>query len=353
MDQVISDHKVIIQKQGPLGRIVLNRPKALNALDLDMIREISFALEMWRHDESVKAVFIEGAGDRAFCAGGDIKGFYMAGMDYRRGRIGLDVAVLFFDEEYAMNKSIFHYPKPVISYMDGITMGGGFGVGGHAKYKIISEKTVFAMPEARIGFFPDIGSMYYLRDIPHHIGNYLALTGNTISADDMVYCGLAAYQMKPEQKTEMVKVLLDALQSGAPDDKVAEVLSPYIAVNGNNAPIARRAEAINVFYAESNVNALLEALENANEAARSDHSVISRNSPISVFVANDYIKRCKNMGFDEIIKTDLMLARHFIQGRDFYEGIRAAVIDKDKNPVWENKGFDEISLSEAEGYFSG
>ena len=162
MNQDIMPDTVVSDIRGSLGVITLNRPEALNALTLDMIRSIAVTLKRWQHDDAVKAVLFLGAGERAFCAGGDIKSFHSAGMAYRRGEVDLKVSALFFAEEYSLNKHIFHYPKPTIAVMDGITMGGGYGIAGHCKHRLATKNTVFAMPEVGIGFFPDIGSVYHL-----------------------------------------------------------------------------------------------------------------------------------------------------------------------------------------------
>lgn len=153
MDQVFSDNDVIITKRGCVGCITLNRPKSLNALNLDMIRSIAISLEQWRNDESIKAVYMDGAGDRAFCAGGDIKHFYKAGMDFRRGNIGLDTAMIFFQEEYELNRAIFHYPKPLIAHMHGITMGGGFGLGGMQSIELSLRIPNLLCPRQKSVFF--------------------------------------------------------------------------------------------------------------------------------------------------------------------------------------------------------
>lgn len=354
MDQVFSDNKVIISKTGAVGHILLNRPQALNALDLDMVREISFALRGWEKDDEIKAVFIEGAGERAFCAGGDIKGFYMAGMDYRKGNISMEVAFLFFEEEYALNRQIFHFSKPIIAYMDGITMGGGFGIGGHARYRVISGRTVFAMPETRIGFFPDIGSMYYLSRMKDGVGAHLALTGNSIDAPSMIYAGLAGYLVAPEQKEALVSALSKALAGGGDvDQAIASVLAPYAQNPDQACDLATKAQVFSKYYRGQSLDALFAGISGASEdAIKADYAVIAKNSPVSVVVTYDYLQRARDLDFDAVMDIDLALARCFMQGRDFYEGIRAAVIDKDRNPVWENDVFDDALYKVGEGYFS-
>ena len=184
----MTDQTVIARKDGRIGRILMNRPKALNALDIGMIRGIATALEQWRNDPHVHAVVIEGAGERAFCAGGDIIAVRQASMERRHQ----DVEA-FFAEEYALNAEIAAYPKPYIALIDGICMGGGIGVSVHGAYRVASEHAMFAMPETAIGFFPDVGASYFLPRLPGSIGMYLALTGARVLGADAVHSGLATH----------------------------------------------------------------------------------------------------------------------------------------------------------------
>src|ERR1035437_572528 len=182
------DRELMIVEHDGLAIATLNRPKALNALTLEMIRIMTAGLNKWENNKKVSAVLVTGSG-RAFCAGGDIKASYAAGMDYRRGNGGEAVMNLYYGEEYHMNRRLFHYRKPLIAFMNGITMGGGFGVAGPCRFRIATEKTVFAMPDVGIGFFPDVGSSYFLNNCPGHTGAWLAVTGNSIGPADMLYTG--------------------------------------------------------------------------------------------------------------------------------------------------------------------
>lgn len=339
MDQDNSHNDVLIYKDGALGRITLNRPKALNALNLDMIRGITFALDTWAHDDSIKAVFIDGAGDRAFCAGGDIKSFYSIGMDYRRGKIGFDVAMLFFNEEYDLNEKIFNYSKPVISFMHGITMGGGFGIAGHAKYKIIAENSVFAMPETRIGFFPDIGSMYHLTRMPHNIGLFLAVTGATINADDMHFCGIGQYSATLPKKD----IILDQIQVAFKDSNNQEqsleaVLEPYRCKSNSIGHIGKMSADIEHIFSEDDLSRSIEILCDKYDEFNGLNKACS---PLSMAIAGEYYRHSVGKDFSEIIKTDKLICKNYIIRSEFYEGIRAALIDKDKMPKWE---YDDVSM---------
>jgi enoyl-CoA hydratase len=199
-DQVLDPH-IGTERRGSAMVITLNRPEALNALTLGMIRAIRHILAHCKEDEAVKVIVFKGAGGRAFCAGGDIKAVYHAGVGLTDPAEKAALARTYFADEYRMNRELFAYPKPIVAMMDGITMGGGFGVAGPCRYRVATENTAFAMPETGIGFFPDVGSMYYLTRVPDRMGHWLALTGQTINGANMMAYGLASHSM-PSSKIE-------------------------------------------------------------------------------------------------------------------------------------------------------
>lgn len=349
MDQANSHNDVLIFKDGPLGRITLNRPKSLNALNLDMIREITFALDLWANDDDIKAVFIDGAGDRAFCAGGDIKSFYNIGMDYRRGKIGLDVAMVFFNEEYDLNEKIFNYSKPVISFMHGITMGGGFGIAGHAKYKIITDDAVFAMPETRIGFFPDIGSMYHLTRMPHKIGLFLAVTGITIKADDMHFCGIGQYGAKKDDKETVLNEIKDVISNASDIGKsIEQHLEPYKYTKKGVGRIEAMSEDIESIFSSD----LASAIESLKKLDAEFNNINSLCSPLSMLITREYYNYADGKSISEIIALDKRLCKDLITRSEFYEGIRAALIDKDKSPKWEYDSVKDVPENFISSYFN-
>lgn len=355
MDQVFSENDVIIRQHGCVGRITLNRPKSLNALDLDMVRQITTILEQWRDDDRIRAVYMDGAGERAFCAGGDIKNFYKAGMAYRKGRIDLDTATLFFQEEYELNRLIFHYPKPLIAHMHGITMGGGYGLAGNARYRIVAPDTKFAMPEAKIGFFPDVGIMYHLKRLDGNIGLFLALTGNAIGANDMLYSGLAEYLAPKGSEEELFWTMQSALEtdkSGAHKCVEATLNAYRPDAKAIDCSLSDNFSIIEKVFSGSCVADIMGAASDHHGLIKEGYDSMLMNSPISMQVAYMYYQRHDLNQFDDIIKQDIVLARNFIRGRDFYEGIRAAVIDKDKRPVWEVSAIKNVKQSDAEWYFS-
>lgn len=356
MDQAFSSRYVQIRTQGGIGRITLSRPEALNALNMEMVRSIAVALDQWEADDAIKAVLIDGDGERAFCAGGDIKLFYKSGMDYRKGNISLDTAMVFFREEYALNARIFHYKKPLIAFMHGLTMGGGFGLAGNARYRIAAPDTMFAMPEAKIGFFPDVGSIYHLRRLPHRLGLALALSGISLNAADMLRYGVAHFGMvRPELdglaarlQDVLVAAQGDAAAHGAVRDVLGGLAGDFPAFSGRIAGEESRIEQV---FSAGSLQAILDGAQGMDGFTGEAAQAMAGNSPLSMAVAYAYYHKADLVSFDDIITQDFILAKNFAKGLDFYEGIRAAVIDKDRNPQWSVNAVAESGDQEITAYF--
>lgn len=313
-----------------------------------MIRLFAAGLESWGADDRVKAVFVHGAGDRAFCAGGDVKSTYHTGMSYRRGDTDERVIALFFGEEYRLNRQLFHFEKPLFAFMNGITMGGGFGIAGPCKYRIASEKTVFAMPEVGIGFFPDVGSTYFLNRAPGEMGTWLTLTGKNIGAGDMLHCGLATHYVPTDQQ----ETLIEKLSECASDEEIGSVLSEFSASPEGGAELQENADIIDECFAGNDVRDVIENLRKHDSLwARQQAEIIESRSPMSLKVSLAHLRMTKNMSFDEVTAQDFTLAQHFMKGHDFYEGVRAVLVDKDNQPVWEPTGLEDVTLDMVQDYF--
>lgn len=340
-----SNRQIVSSKVDGLGVIALNRPSALNALSLEMIRQIATTLKMWEDDEAVRAVLFVGQGARAFCAGGDIKSFYNAGMEYRRGGVHVQIPSLFFGEEYSLNKQIFSYPKPTIALMDGIVMGGGYGVAGHCRHRIVTENTVFAMPEVSIGFFPDVGSVYHLNQVPQNFGRYLALSGVHIKAGDILSAGLA---------------------DGYVSSKVCDAFVDRIATKGVDVALAECAEAAPTaeiydgfvsngladVFQSFDVNEICENLASSDAPhACGILEVIHSRAPLSVAVTARHMRNMVGKSFAEVIAADFQVAQRFVAYPDLYEGIRAALIDRDHKPVWEPAHLSAVTGEDVDRYF--
>jgi enoyl-CoA hydratase len=339
------DSEVILQSVSGIGVITLSRPKALNALNLGMLNLIRAGLETWRHDERIRAVLFLGAGERAFCAGGDIKAFYQEAQAYRAGKIPLEAAASFFDVEYALNQMIFHYPKPTIAIMDGIVMGGGYGIAGHCRFRVVTERTVFAMPEVGIGFFPDVGSVFHLLRAPSFYGHYLALTGLSINGAEMVHARLADYFVNLNKINDLKVFIYKS------DDIHEAVLRFADPVPDSAFLVAHSAEIEDVFSQDSLEKMITNLADSQSVLAQSALGALRQKSPTSIKVTSAYLRRAVQMSFDEIIATDFTLTQNFIHSHDFYEGIRAQLIDKDKNPRWSPDSLDKVQEADIERYF--
>ncbi len=312
---------VVTQRDGRIGRILLNRPKALNALDLSMIRACSDILQTWQDDPHVHAVVIEGAGDRAFCAGGDIRAL-------RDGQISGDRAAVdqFFRQEYALNLMIAHFSKPYIALIDGICMGGGIGMSVHAPYRVATEHAAFAMPETAIGFFPDIGATYLLPRLPGQLGTYLGLTGLRVTGADAVHAGLATHYVSRVRLAELSAAL--ALDGVAALAAFAEPLPAF--------SFAKQLDAINTAFSAATVPEIVARLEavGASEWATAALKALRSVSPSALHWTLRALRRGADLTLTQALDAEFALTRSTMAHPDFAEGVRAMVVDKDRKPAW-------------------
>lgn len=349
MHEVDADSDVVFCVRGGLGTILLNRPGALNALSLEKVHLISRQLGLWASDPSVLAVFIEGAGDRAFCAGGDIRA--MADASQARD---LGALKAFFAAEYRLNRLIKTYPKPFLAFMDGITMGGGVGLSIHGSRRIATERTVFAMPETGIGLFPDVGGTFFLPRMPGRTGLYLALTGARLGAADAVFADIATHFMRSDCRNDLVDALSRTLE-------VSSAVNSCAAVDGvlggfsedpGPAPLRMVQQDIKRCFSGHTVSMILKDLTaEGTEWARAQQGELAKKSPLSLLVTFSQMQRGAAMCFDEAMVLEYRLAPRMASGRDFVEGVRAALIDKDQNPIWIPGRIEDISSEEVEAYF--
>ncbi|MBI1327128.1 MAG: hypothetical protein GC136_05755 [Alphaproteobacteria bacterium] len=311
------------------GCLMLNRPFSINALNLAMIREITRVLKEWETNPQVEFVLLEGAGDKGFCAGGDIKIVYLEGRDALAKGEDATAALRFFEEEYALNKYMFHYPKPIAVYMHGITMGGGVGLSAPCKYRIGAENLKWAMPETGIGFFPDVGAAYYLAQMPYNAGMNLGLTGNTIGPDNdlLAALGIITHVTPLSEWRETKKRILYQGVSLLDDFKAEARTAPGFIKFMNKTEAA---------WTQNDFESLIKKLMTGglHEKGPDTAQMIMKRSPHSLIRTFLHLQWAKDKSFDEVIAQDAKLAAAFLQHPDFYEGIRAAVVDKDKKPKW-------------------
>jgi enoyl-CoA hydratase len=347
---------ILFSHHGGVATVTLNRPHALNAFTLGMYRHFAPMLRAWADEPTVHAVVIRGAEGRAFCAGGDVRAIAEAG----RGIAG-DPALTsrFFWEEYELICHIHRYPKPYLAIIDGITMGGGAGVSVNGAWRIATERTMLAMPETGIGLFPDVGATRFLNLAPGHVGRYLALTGARLGPADALYCGFATHFVPRER----VPVLVDALghiawREGEERAQIEEALGAFRTDPGA-PPLAARRAAIDRCFAGDSAEAVLDALAREAAAGGGDaewasqtRAALLTKSPTSLKVTLRQLIVGQGYDIEAALALEYRLTQHFMQGRDFYEGVRAALIDKDQQPRWQPATLAEATDAMVDGYFA-
>lgn len=334
---MITEPDILYEVADGIAVATLNRPAALNALTLGMVRDFHPVLDRWAADPAVRAVVVRGAGGRAFCAGGDIRALY-------DGR-GTGFTADFFREEYRLNRAIFRYPKPYIALMDGITMGGGVGVSVHARHRVVSEATVFAMPETGIGLFPDVGGAYFLPRMPGETGLYLALTGERMRAADCLYTGIGDLYV-PDERHD---ALIAALRGGG---DIAGTLDAF-AGDAGAAPLADIRDAIDRCFSADSVDGVIAALESRGDdwAART-LAAMAGKSPTSQKVALRQIRAGATLDFEDCMRMEYRLSQRIMAAHDFFEGVRAVVIDKDQSPEWRPGRLTDVRDDDIDAYFA-
>ena len=331
---------VVFDVEGGVGVITLNRPKALNALTLDMCLAMQALLKDWATDDAIKAVIIEGAGEKGFCAGGDIRALHDSGKG--DGAYARD----FYFHEYRVNRAIKHFPKPYVALIDGITMGGGVGVSVHGSHRVAGDRSVFAMPETGIGLFPDVGGSHFLPRLPRNFGFFFGLTGARIKAADMVYSGVATHYVPSDKQPG----IFEAMKAGASADEAVMA----VAEEPGTAPLGEAAQAIEQIFSARTMDALVEALKaDGSDFAHQTLATLETKSPTSLKLTMRQLAQGEaEEDFDATMKMEYRLARRVIEGHDFYEGVRAVIIDKDNAPQWKPARLDQVSDADIEGYFA-
>jgi enoyl-CoA hydratase len=333
-EKVICDGDVIIRELGALRRITLNRPKALNAITLGMAETMTDFMRAWAEDSAVGAVMIDGAGDRAFAAGGDIRALYDA------AKTGDDLPARFWATEYHLNVLIACYPKPVIAIMDGLVMGGGVGLSAHASHRVVTERSVIAMPEVAIGYFPDVGTSFLLARTPGFTGTHLALTGARIGAADAIYCGLADEHIPAVRLSELPAALSGARSMHDVKTRLDEFSTP--------PEVGRLFAArpwIDRCYSADTVEEIVARLAACPEdGARAALETLRTVSPTSLKITLRNTRSA--LSFEHVAQSfqqDYRVSLACVAGHDFIEGIRATIVDKDRNPAWRPARLEDVT----------
>jgi enoyl-CoA hydratase len=339
---VVQDGEVIVREERALRRLTLNRPKALNALTLDMIATMTAFLRSWAADAAVGAVLIDGAGERGFCAGGDLRGLYDA------AKSGTRFPEQFWSDEYHLDVLIARYAKPVIAVMDGVVMGGGVGLSTHASHRIVTERSLIAMPEVGIGFFPDVGVSFLLARSPGYAGSHLALTGDRLGAADAIYCGLADIHIAAARLAELPSALADCHTAHEVQAKLDEM---SVSPPRGRLPAAR--PWIDSCYGANDVEDIVDRLRACNiDEARAALAAIRKMSPTSLKLALRNLRAA--VSFDRVeqsFQQDYRIALACIAGHDFIEGIRATIVDKDRNPSWRPDKLEDVTAEIVDRHF--
>ncbi|WP_016698720.1 enoyl-CoA hydratase/isomerase family protein [Actinoalloteichus spitiensis] len=324
--------------RGHLGRLTLNRPKALNALTHDMVRTLHAALDEWEHDDTVRTVLVDGAGDRGLCAGGDIRSIH------DDARAGGTASLDFWADEYRLNARIARYPKPYVALMDGVVMGGGVGISAHGRHRVVTERSRVGMPEVGIGFIPDVGGTYLLSRAPGQLGTHLALTGAPVGAADALHCGLADVHVPSDRLDDLIGALTEA----PADEAVRAHATPAPA-----SELAANAEWIDHCYAAATVSDILQRLRDHGGPAAEAAATIDTKSPTALAVTLRALRSAATLpDLEAVLRQEYRTSRAALRSADLVEGVRAQIIDKDRSPRWSPATLAEVDEATVTAYLT-
>jgi enoyl-CoA hydratase len=334
-----SSPEILFERRGAAGIVTLNRPAALNAVTHDMVRTLRARLDDWRDDAAVTRVVVTAAGERAFSAGGDLRRLYDLGRAEQ-----YEEALAFWRDEYALNAAIKHYPKPYVALIDGIVMGGGVGVSIHGSHRVAGDRFQFAMPEVGIGFFPDVGATWFLPRLPGELGAWCALTAERLRADDAVAAGVATHRVRSERFAELIDGLCGTVS--------VDALLAAFAEPAAEGAVGKLRPAIDRHFAAATVEEILASLDAGEPPAPTIAASIRGKAPLSLKIALAQMRRGLRWSFDDCVRAEFRIVSRVVRGRDFYEGVRAVIIDKDNAPRWRPASLAEVADAEVERHFA-
>jgi enoyl-CoA hydratase len=341
-----SEPDLIVRREGAVGVIRLNRPKTINAVTLEMFRDIDKALDEFEADPAIGLILLEGAGERGLCAGGDIRALYES--SHAKG----DLGKILWREEYILNARIARFPKPYVAFMDGIVMGGGVGLSAHGSHRVVTERTRLAMPEVGLGFFPDVGGTWLLSRSPGEIGTYFGLTGQTMNGPDAIYARFAD-AVVPCGKIGALREALVNLPDGVSSAEVKKTVDRF-ATGETAGPVAAIQPQIDRWFARDRMQDIVAALQaDGSELARSTLKTLSEKSPRGMVVALKLLRLARrSSSLEECLVREYRAALQVFASDDFREGVRAAVIDKDRNPRWSPRRIEDVTAEMVAPYFA-
>jgi enoyl-CoA hydratase len=328
---------LIVRREGSAGIIRLNRPKAINAMTLEMSMGIDAALDRFEVDPDVAVVVLEGAGERGLCAGGDIRGLYES------SKAGGDLGKEFWRQEYVMNARIASFPKPYVAYMDGLVMGGGVGLSAHGRHRIVTERTKLAMPEVGLGFFPDVGGTWLLSRSPGELGTYFGLTGVTMNGPDAIHARFAD-AVVPSEKWPALRDVLTKLRPGTLSIEVERLIEGF-ATGDKSGPVAAMQDRIDAWFAQDSMHDIVAELEkDGSELALATLKTLREKSPRGMVVTLKLLRLARgSASLQQCLMREYRAALEVFRSDDFREGVRAAIIDKNRNPKWSPPDIDDVT----------
>jgi enoyl-CoA hydratase len=337
---------LIARREGGAGIIRLNRPKAINAVTLEMFREIDQALDEFEADPAVGLILLEGAGERGLCAGGDIRALWES------SKVAGDLGKILWREEYVLNARIKKFPKPYVAFMDGIVMGGGVGLSAHASHRVVTDRTKLAMPEVGLGFFPDVGGTWLLARAPGEVGTYFGLTGQTMNGPDAIHAGFAD-AVVPSAKLPALREALVNLGAGVDSASVKAVIAGF-ATGETAGPVAAFRPQIDAWFAHGRMDDIMAALHRGgSELAQSTLKILNEKSPRGMVVTLKLLRLARaSSTLEECLVREYRAALAVFASDDFREGVRAAVIDKDRNPKWSPSRIEDVTPDMIAPYFA-
>ena len=343
---VVTEPDLIIRREGAAGIIRLNRPKTINAMTLEMSEGIDRPLDQFEADPAVALVLLEGAGERGLCAGGDIRGLYES------SNAGGDLGARFWRQEYVMNARIGKYPKPYVAFMDGLVMGGGVGLSAHSAHRVVTERTKLAMPEVGLGFFPDVGGTYLLSRSPGEIGTYFGLTGTTMNGPDAIHAGFADAVVS-SLNLPLLRETLTKVRPGTTSAEIKTLLDG-LATGETAGPVAAKQARIDAWFAHDRMQDIFAALkQDGSELAQATLKTLAEKSPRGMVVTLKLLRLArKTSTLEECLVREYRAALEVFRSDDFREGVRAAVIDKDRNPRWSPPDIEGVTSEMLAPYFA-
>jgi enoyl-CoA hydratase/carnithine racemase len=345
-DTSVMDNDLIARKEGSAGIIRLNRPKAINAVTLEMFHDIDKALDAFEKDPAVAVILLEGAGERGLCAGGDIRALWES------SKIKGDLGKILWRDEYILNARIKKFPKPYVAFMDGIVMGGGVGLSAHSAHRVVTDKTKLAMPEVGLGFFPDVGGTWLLSHSPGEIGTYFGLTGQTMNGPDAIHAKFAD-AVVPSARLPALREALTKVATGAASADIRKLIQSF-STGGTAGPVAAQQAKIDALFSHDRMEDIVAALQrDGSDFAQATLKALNEKSPRGMVVTLKLLRLARTArSLEECLVREYRAALEVFASDDFREGVRAAVIDKDRSPKWSPSRIEDVTPAMVARYFA-